>query len=391
MTTATQGPGRTRIESIDVVRGIIMIIMALDHTRDFFGIPGQNPVDLATASAPLFLTRWITFYCAPVFFLLTGTGAFISLRRKSTSELSTFLLTRGAWLILLDVVIVRCLAYQFNFDFRVTLLLVLWALGWAMITLALLVRLPASIVTAFGLVLIAVHNLFDRIQTTSPIWAILHAPGFVVNTPAHTVFAAYPLIPWIGVTAVGFGLGQIYRWDGERRRRFLIRTGLVTTFAFVVVRTLNVYGDPTAWTQQKSLLFSALAFINTAKYPPSLQFLLMTLGPSLLLLALFDRRTPDALRPALIIGKVPMFYYLVHFPLIHLLAVITCLIRYGSAHWMFESPDLGHYPFSPPPGWGYPLPVVYLIWVGVVVAIYPLCRWFGGIRQRNHAAWLSYL
>jgi uncharacterized membrane protein len=393
---ATSAPGasassRARLEAIDVVRGVIMIIMALDHTRDFFGIPGQSPTDLAHASAALFLTRWITYFCAPVFFLLTGTGAYLSLRRKSPGELSRFLLTRGLWLIFLEVVLLRCLAYQFNFDYRVTMLLVLWALGWAMITLAALVRLPAWVVTAFGVLLIAGHNLLDRVQSANPLWSILHAPGFVLNTPGHVVFAAYPLIPWIGVTAVGYGLGQVYRWDADRRRAFLLRLGLALTLAFLLIRGLNAYGDPTHWTRQKTAAFTVLSFLSTIKYPPSLLFLLMTLGPALILLGSLDRHTPRLLRPALVIGKVPLFYYVLHFALIHLLAVATCALRYGSAHWMFESPDLAHYPFTAPPGWGYSLPVVYLAWAFVVVAMYPLCRWFAALKQRRSDAWLSYL
>ena len=394
--TATSAPGasassRARLESIDVVRGVIMIIMALDHTRDFFGIPGQSPTDLAHASAALFLTRWITYFCAPVFFLLTGTGAYLSLRRKSPGELSRFLLTRGLWLIFLEVVLLRCLAYQFNFDYRVTMLLVLWALGWAMITLAALVRLPAWVVTAFGVLLIAGHNLLDAVRSANPLWSILHAPGFVLNTPGHVVFAAYPLIPWIGVTAVGYGLGQIYGWDADRRRAFLLRLGLALTLAFLLIRGLNAYGDPTHWTRQKTAVFTVLSFLSTIKYPPSLLFLLMTLGPALILLGALDRRTPRLLQPALVIGKVPLFYYVLHFALIHLLAVATCALRYGSAHWMFESPDLAHYPFTAPPGWGYSLPVVYLVWAFVVVAMYPLCRWFAALKQRRNDAWLSYL
>jgi uncharacterized membrane protein len=368
-----------------------MIIMALDHTRDFFGIPGQNPTDLTTASPALFLTRWITFFCAPVFFLLTGTGAYLSLRRKTRSELSRFLFTRGLWLIFLEVVVIRCLGYQFNFDYHVTMLLVLWALGWAMITLSLLVRLPTIVATAFGVLLIAGHNLLDSVKWASPIWSILHSPGFVMNTPSHVVFAAYPLIPWIGVTAAGYGLGQIYSWDPERRRAFLLRLGLAMTLAFVVIRGINVYGDPSHWAHQRTALFTALSFLNTTKYPPSLQFLLMTLGPAMIFLWAVDRGTPRVLRPALVIGKVPLFYYMVHFAFIHLLAVIVCYVRYGSAHWMFESPDLGHYPFSAPPSWGYPLPIVYLIWVFVVIAMYPLCRWFAEVKERRRDAWLSYV
>jgi uncharacterized membrane protein len=212
----------------------------------------------------------------------------------------------------------------------------------------------------------------------------------VLNTPAHVVFAAYPLIPWVGVTAIGFSLGQVYSWEPARRRAFLLRTGLAFSAAFVVLRWINVYGDPVRWTVQKSALFTVLSFLSVIKYPPSLLFLLMTLGPALVLLSAVDRGTPRVLEPARIIGKVPMFYYVLHFALIHLLAVATCLVRYRSAHWMFESPDLGHYPFSAPPGWGFPLPVVYLVWGLVVVLMYPLCRWFAALKQRRSDAWLSY-
>jgi uncharacterized membrane protein len=382
---------RPRLESIDVVRGAIMILMALDHTRDFFGSLAQSPTNLATASAGLFLTRWVTHFCAPVFFLLTGTGAYLSLRRRSRGELSRFLLTRGLWLIFLEMVVVRCLAYQFNVDYRVTMLLVLWALGWAMILLAALVHLPVSVTAAIGVVMIAGHNLFDTVRSANPLWSILHSPGFVVNTPDHVVFVAYPLIPWVGVTAVGYGLGQIYSWDAARRRALLLRLGVGLSLAFLAIRAINVYGDPARWAQQKSALFTVLSFLNVTKYPPSLLFLLMTLGPALLLLRAVDERTPRCLRPALVIGKVPLFYFVLHFVLIHLLAVAACYVRYGSAHWMFESPDLANYPYTAPPGWGYSLPVVYLVWAVVVVAMYPLCRWFAELKQRRTDAWLSYL
>jgi uncharacterized membrane protein len=305
--------------------------------------------------------------------------------------LSRFLLARGLWLIVLEVVVLRCFAYQFNVDFHVTMLLVLWALGWAMIVLAALVRLPASIVTAFGAVLIAGHNLFDAVRSANPIWSILHAPGFLLNSPGHVLFVAYPLIPWIGVTAVGYGLGQVYSWDADRRRRFLVRLGLVLSVGFVVLRGLNMYGDPGPWVHHKTAFFTVLSFLNTRKYPPSLLYLLMTLGPAMIFLWAVDRRTPRMLRPAVTIGKVPLFYYVLHFFLIHLLAVITCYARYGTAHWMFESPDLGNYPFSTPPNWGYSLPVIYAIWTFVVVALYPLCRWFADVKRRRTDAWLSYL
>ena len=271
------------------------------------------------------------------------------------------------------------------------MLLVVWALGWAMITLSALVRLPASVVATFGVIMIAGHNLFDAVKSASPLWSILHAPGFVIATREHVVFAAYPLIPWIGVTAAGYGLGQVYGRDANRRQAFLVRLGLGLSLAFLVIRGINSYGDPARWVQQKTAMFTVLSFLNTTKYPPSLLFLLMTLGPALVSLWFVDRGTPRVLRPALVIGRVPLFYYLLHFSLIHLLALATCYVRYGSAHWMFESPDLAHYPFTAPPGWGYSLTVVYVVWVLVVAALYPLCRRFAALKQRRSDAWLSYL
>ncbi|MEP6835314.1 MAG: heparan-alpha-glucosaminide N-acetyltransferase domain-containing protein [Gemmatimonas sp.] len=382
---------RPRLDAVDFTRGIIMIIMALDHTRDFFGIPGQNPTNIVTTTGALFFTRWITHLCAPTFFLLTGTGAYLSLRKQSPAQLSRFLLTRGVWLIVLETVIVRCVAYQFNFDFKVTLLLVLWALGWSMITLSLLVRFPLAVPIVFGLVLIAFHNLFDGAQLANPVLIMLHQPGFVLNTPAHVIFASYPLIPWIGVTAVGYALGRVYDWQPERRRTFLLRVGLGLVVSFLALRALNVYGDPARWAVQKSNTLTVISFFNVTKYPPSLLFLLMTLGPTLLLLRALDNAKPRALAPALTFGRVPLFYFMLHFMFLHLLAVVVCLIRYGSAHWMFESPDLGNYPFTPPPGWGFTLPGVYATWMFIVIATYPFCRWFAALKQRRKDVWLSYL
>ncbi|MGA2020197.1 MAG: heparan-alpha-glucosaminide N-acetyltransferase domain-containing protein [Candidatus Sulfotelmatobacter sp.] len=381
---------RVRIESIDVVRGVIMILMALDHTRDFFGNSAVNPTDPATTTIPLFFTRWITHFCAPVFFLLTGTGAYLSLRKKSKRELSWFLFTRGVWLIFLELVVVRCFGWQFNFDYHLVLLNVLWALGWAMITLSVLVYLPASVVATFGLLMIATHNLFDSVRSSNPIWSILHSPNFILNHPGHTVFVAYALIPWIGVTAAGYALGQIYGWPSERRKAFLLPVGIGLCAVFFILRGINLYGDPLRWSTQRSAVFTVLSFLNTNKYPPSLLFLLMTLGPALLFLWAVDVRAPQWLRPALAIGKVPMFYYLLHIPLIHLVAIAVCYARYGQVHWMFESPSPGQFPITPPPGWGYSLPIVYLLWALVVVTLYPLCRWFAGLKQRRNDAWLSY-
>ena len=205
------------------------------------------------------------------------------------------------------------------------------------------------------------------------------------------MFVAYPLIPWIGVTAAGYGLGKVFDWSPDRRRRFLARAGLGLTVAFVVIRTVNVYGDLIPWSHQPTSARTLISFLNANKYPPSLDFLLMTLGPALLFLRALDGVTPRSFRVALVFGRVPLFYFLLHLPLIHLLAVAVCLARYGAVHWMFESPSLDRYPFTRPPDWGYSLPVVYVVWVVVVVSLYPACRWFGDLKRRRTSAWLSYV
>jgi len=387
---AVEARATLRIESVDVVRGIIMILMALDHTRDFFGVR-TDPTNVATTTVTLFFTRWITHFCAPTFFLLTGVGSALSLAKGTTRELSRFLLTRGIWLIVLEIVVLRCLGFQFNFDYRVTGLTVLWALGWSMIALSALVYVPTKLVAAIGVALIVGHNALDGIRSTNPIWVALHQPGFLLRTPEHVVFVAYPLIPWIGVTAVGFALGQVYSWDATRRRSFLTRLGLGLALLFLVLRTLNVYGDPVPWSPQASMSRTVISFLNTTKYPPSLLFLLMTLGVTLLGLRAFDGSVPAALRPALRFGKVPLFFFLLHLPLIHLVAVVTSLARYGSVHWFFESPSLDRYPFTLPPEWGYSLPVVYAAWILVLVLLYPVCAWFADVKSRKRAVWLRYL
>ena len=380
-----------RVTSIDTLRGIVMILMALDHVRDFFGVPGVSPTNLAQTTVPLFVTRWITHLCAPTFFLLTGTSAFLALGRRTVPQLSRFLLTRGLWLVLLEVTVIRCLGFQFNVDYQVTMLVVIWALGWAMIALAALCWLPLPAILAIGVGMIAGHNLFDGVRSTHPLWVMLHAQGLVVNRPGFVVFVAYPLIPWLGVTAVGFVLGRIYTWNPERRRAFLLRCGLGLTAAFLLLRFASVYGDPAPWVNGASPAMTLVSFFNVTKYPPSLLFLLMTLGPALLILRALDGRNSRVLQPALVFGQVPLFYFVLHLPLIHLLAVVLTYIQNGAVHWMFESPDLGAYPFTPPPGWGLSLLWIYLVWVAVVVMLYPVCVWYAGVKRRQSWPWLSYL
>lgn len=382
-----------RVDAVDVVRGIIMVIMALDHTRDYFGGVGVNPTSLATTTGPLFFTRWITHICAPVFFLLAGTGACLALRRQTPAQVSRFLWTRGAWLIAVEFTLFKWFGIQFNADYQLTVVTVLWALGWSMIILAALVRLPTWIAGALGVVMIATHNLLDGVSVPAlgGLWSVLHAPGVYFDDGRHMVFGSYPLIPWVGVTAAGFVLGRVYHWDRDRRRRFLWVTGAALTAAFLVLRVMNGYGDPAPWSVQDDAAFTVLSFLNTTKYPPSLLFLLMTLGPALLLLRAVDAGTPVWLRWTRTVGQVPMFYFLAHFALIHGLAVLVSLVRYGTARYMVESPDLAHFPISEPPGWPLPLWGVYLIWIGAVAALYPMCRWFAGVKRRRSDWWLRYL
>ncbi|HZR24937.1 MAG TPA: heparan-alpha-glucosaminide N-acetyltransferase domain-containing protein [Vicinamibacterales bacterium] len=374
---------KPRLASIDVLRGIVMILMALDHVRDYIGLPG-NPTDVTRASAALFFTRWITHFCAPVFFLLTGTGAYLGRARPR------FLITRGLWLIVLELTALRCLGYQFNFDYRVTMLVILWALGWSMIVLGLLVRFPVAVIAAFAGITIAGHNLLDGIRG-GPLFTILHGQGVVSGSSPFVVFVAYPIVPWIGVTAAGYCLGIVFTWSAEARRRFLVRAGAAAIALFVVLRLPNIYGDPVKWKAQAIAGHTVLSVLNATKYPPSLLFLLMTLGPALLVLAWLDGKAPRFLSPALTLGRVPMFYFLLHLPLIHLIAVLFCYARYGAIHWMFESPTLARYPFTSPPGWGWSLPVVYAVWIGVVAGLYPVCCWYADVKQRSRHPLLSYL
>ena len=391
----TTSSERPRIDSIDLLRGLIMIVMALDHSRDFFGDLAASPTDLSTTTPALFFTRWITHFCAPVFFLLTGVGARLMLERTSRSALSRFLFTRGLWLLFLDVVVMR-FALQFNLDYHVTVITVLWGLGWAMIALGVLIWLPPWAIAAFGIVLVAGHNALDELDRASfgilsPLWMVLHQAGIVLNNGRALVVVSYVLIPWIGVTALGYVLGAAYRWSAASRQRLLSRLGVGLVAGFLALRFANVYGDPLPWSWGKSSLWTVMSFLNTNKYPPSLLFLMMTLGPAILLLRACDARTPALLRPALIIGKVPLFFYIVHFYLIHVLAVVASYVRFGTVREMFQSPDLGHFPFSAPPGWNLGLPMVYLVWMVVVLALFPMCYWYAGFKRRRNDWWLSYL
>jgi len=405
-------PARARIDSIDLLRGIVMVIMMLDHTRDFIHSGGLlfDPTDLTQTTPALFFTRWVTHFCAPVFVFLAGTGAYLQLARgKSKRDLSRFLVTRGLWLIVLELTVVR-LGVFFSLDYRfLGFLQVIWVIGASMVILAALIHLPLRILAAFGIAMIALHNLVDRFQVTgwqgptSPVpglgaklWIVLHQPfqAFpILGFPSPVVIIIYPLVPWVGVMALGYAFGSLYQKDSVQRRRCLLIIGGLATALFIVLRAINVYGDPSRWSPQKNALFTLLSFLNTTKYPPSLLFLLMTLGPAILALAWFESNKTFAsgLRNALVtFGRVPLFFYLLQWYTAHLMAVVLGLIAGQSVAWQFESP-IDKFSHPPPLGVGFRLWVVYVCWIIGVLLLYPLCKWFAAVKARRRDWWLSYL
>ncbi len=382
-----------RLDSVDLLRGVVMVLMALDHTRGFFSNVAFDPTDLQKTTAALFLTRWITHFCAPVFVFLAGTGAYLSgARGKPTPQLAWFLLTRGSWLVLLELTLVR-FTWFFNVDYGFVLCAVIWAIGWSMVVLAGLVFLPTAVITLVGITLLAGHNLLDglapdRFGSWSWLWKILHSGGGIEPVAGVLVIAAYPLLPWLSVMAAGYGFGALLLLSSEQRRRWLWLLGSALCVAFVALRATNWYGDPRPWSEQPNGWFTLFSFLNCHKYPPSLLFVLMTLGPALIGLAVLDRGPSRVGSPLVVFGRVPLFYYVLHFALIHTAAVVFAYARYGEASWLFQNPNV---PNSRPADYGYDLAVVYLVWINVVLLLYPACRWFAEVKRRNRNAWLSYL
>ena len=389
-----------RVQSVDILRGVVMIIMALDHVRDFFHNDSQifSPEDLARTDALLFFTRWITHFCAPVFVFLAGTGSYLATRRGMTrAEVSRFLVTRGLWLVLVEMTLVL-FAGTFNLSYRFVVWQVIWAIGWSMVALAALVWIPWRVLLVFSIAMIAGHNALDGIRSAQFgswgwLWKILHE-GFAVIAlgGGRVAYVIYPLIPWIGVMAVGYCFGRLFDLDPPRRRRVLMRLGLALTAAFVGLRFLNVYGDPSPWAVQPDGLKTALSFLRASKYPPSLLYLLMTLGPSIMALSVLDRISLRSWNPVLVFGRVPLFFYVVHWYVIHSTALVFAWLRYGRVDFIFALPPaLSFVPPSYPPGYGYDLWIVYLVWIAIVAALYPVCRWFAEVKARRRSVWLSYL
>jgi uncharacterized membrane protein len=391
-----------RLVSVDILRGFVMVIMALDHTRDFLTSLGTAPEDLAHTNGALFFTRFITHYCAPVFAFLAGTGAFLSSRRgKSLVQVSRLFLTRGLWLVLLEFTVI-----DFAWGFVPWVHGgVIWVLGWSMVAMAAIVYLPVRWIGAFGLTMIVTHNLLDRIDPASFgrlswLWMMLHSPGRIPITDHFSFSLRYALIPWVGVMATGFAFGSLLHLPS--RRKWILSLGISAATLFFVLRAINLYGNGVAglpfgyprsvgpWSVQPTLTLTVISFFNTLKYPPSLDYLLMTLGPSLILLGLLDRAKAERglARLLLVFGRVPLFYYVLHLYTIHILAILVSLafhqpMLHGSVIADFAKKPLGY---------GHGLPFIYAIWILVIAILYLPCRWFMELRSR-HRDWtlLSYL
>jgi len=379
-----------RLVSIDLLRGLVMVLMALDHVRGFFSNPGFNPLDIEQSNAPLFLTRWVTHLCAPSFILLAGIAAYLSLqRRKNKKELSKFLLIRGVWLIFLDLTVV---SLAWTFFPGIFILGVLWVIGWSMIILAVLIQLPIRRIAIIGIAMIIGHNLFDGVQAENTgiwpwFWSFLHEPNMFMPFPSIRFLLAYPLIPWVGVMAVGYTLGQVFTFEKNQRLPWLRNLGFALFGSFLVIRGINIYGDPQPWSVQSNLFKTVLSFLNCQKYPPSLTYLLITLSLALLLLYLFDLRSWRLLHPLITFGQVPLFFYLIHLWVIHFAAIVLALPKYGLT--AVALPFI--YKSAMPENYGYSLHHVYIIWLIIVMLLYALCNWFANYKSQHKHWWLNFL
>jgi uncharacterized membrane protein len=388
-----------RIESIDLLRGLVMIIMALDHARDYFNNSAYlyDPTDLSKASPALFLTRWITHYCAPIFMLLAGVAAWLYGNKNGRKAVSFFLLTRGAWLIFVELFIVT-VGWTFNFHFHFYILQVIWAFGVAMVLLSALVHLNRGLLLATALILICGHDLLDGIHITgnnlSAVgWSFLHQFEFF-SFGNFSFVIGYPILPWLGVITLGYYLGRLYapEVDPAQRKKTLRNLGLLSIGAFILIRAIDGYGDPAPWSTQRNGLYTVLSFLNVSKYPPSLLYVLMTLGPAFLFLAFTERPLNKLTSKIAVFGRVPFFYYILHIYIFHTIALFAAMTQGYPASdmtnitaWVTSNPHLK--------GYGFDLGVVYLVWMIVVLALYPLCKRFDAYKRSHQAQkkWLSYL
>lgn len=382
-----------RIVSLDIIRGAVMVLMALDHVRVYSGVPAGGP------TPGVFFTRWVTHFCAPAFVFLAGTGAFLHGERLGDrGALARYLATRGAILVLLDLTVNR-LAWTFNLDFaNYTPTNVIWAIGWCMILLAVLVRLPAAAVGLAGVAIVALHNFVGPALATAAresavpwLWQILYYGGpFRLGEGGPRVFVLYSLIPWIGVMMAGYGFGRIMQLDDTSRHRACLTIGLGATALFVVLRGFNVYGDPRPWGGPESRMPALLAILNTAKYPASFLFLLMTLGPTIALIPALERARGRVAEWLTVFGRVPLFFYVLHIPFIHLVAIAIAAVRTPEhIGWLFTNHPIA--PAPVPEGYQYGLGLLYAVTLAVSVALYFPCRWYARAKAEKRQAWMAYL
>jgi uncharacterized membrane protein len=385
-----------RLESIDIVRGLIMVLMTIDHVRDHVSGAPFDPLDLDHTTTAWFFTRWITHYCAPNFVFLAGVGAFLyGSRGRTSAQLSRFLLSRGLWLVLLDITVVKW-SWGWGWDYVNAPYMagVLWAIGWSMVALSGLVFLPLSAITTFGVLMIGYHNLFDWVTPEhfdnyqglwQWVWGILHKGTVLEGYRGIKLHTAYPLVPWIGVMAAGYGFGSLYLLQRQVRRKQLLGLGIALTLAFVALRYSNLYGNPKPWTHEENRWLTFLSFIDCEKYPPSLLYLLMTIGPSIALLGILDGVSIPGASLITVFGRVPLFFYLLHVPLIHWLSI--------GVRFVWPPKDVPFW-LAAPGGAntaGYGLPMTYLLWLPALLILWPLCWWFAGLKARHKSVWLSYL
>lgn len=384
-----------RQQSIDIVRGIVMIIMALDHVRDLMHVDSitQSPTDLATTTPLLFFTRWITHLCAPIFVFLAGTSVYLSLQNKNNiAEKRQHLLKRGFWLIVVEFTIVN-FGLFFDIGFHTLLFEVIAAIGFGFIILGLLLKIRSKILGIIGLIIIFSHNLLPLIPfaENSVLKAVL-SPFFspiVIPFSGRAFIMGYPPIPWLGIMLVGFATGKFFLLAEEKRKKLFIKIGLSALSLFIVVRFLNIYGDPVLWTIQKDAVFTFLSFMNVTKYPPSLLFCLVTLGILFLLLAFAEQFQNGIKKVALVYGKVPLFYFVIHFYVIHIITLFMLILQgFNWSQLEFASGTFGR-----PKGVesGLPLWSIYFIWIFVVMILYKPCLWFGKYKEENQHWWLKYI
>jgi uncharacterized membrane protein len=396
--TSTATSQSVRIESIDFLRGLVMILMALDHVRMYFALGTwyAEPTNLATTTPALFFTRWITHFCAPVFVFLAGTSAYLyRMKKKDIRETAWFLFTRGLWLIFVELVVVN-FAWTFDITYSFRILQVIWAIGISMVALSALAFLPKGWIFAIGMILVFGHNVLDSITVqgssiTDLLWYTLHQPNSVFINDTLINFV-YPVLPWIGLMALGYVFGTFYQNDfpAKQRQRWLLIIGIAATLLFVLLRAFNGYGEPREWNVHTSPVFSLLSFLNTAKYPPSLHFLLMTMGPALIFLSLIEPLGKRLPKPVIVFGRVPFFFYIVHLYVIHALAMLLLVYQGRDAsEYIFSAENLMSGSLS---DFGLSLAMVYVIWIVVTTLLYPLCRWYQRYREKNPSKWwLRYL